>query len=145
MLVVQDVIGIGSKGGGVPADIPTVRVLLNDNWSVELWAFDSQCGSIGQSCDPIWSGRTGGNYGITSSPVVSNGVVYVPSADHLLYAFKAKGCGFSQCEQLWVGQMSAGAIDSSPVVDGGHVFIGTFDDRLFVFPAAGCGRHRCAG
>ena len=32
-------IGVGSRGGGVPVDVPTVRVLLTNEWSVERWAF----------------------------------------------------------------------------------------------------------
>jgi hypothetical protein len=32
-------IGVGSAGGGVPADVPTVRVIIVKQLSVELWTF----------------------------------------------------------------------------------------------------------
>jgi outer membrane protein assembly factor BamB len=118
-------------------------VYVGDSWLGKLWAFDAECGSNGQSCNPLWSGRTAGTHGISSSPAVSGNLVYVPSADHRLYVFDARGCGAAVCDPLWYGQLSAGVVGSSPLVSGGKVYVGSFDDRLAVFDAAGCGRFRC--
>jgi eukaryotic-like serine/threonine-protein kinase len=46
-----------------------------------LYAFDASTGAI------LWTASTGGV--IISSPAVSAGLVYVGSADNLLYAFTA--------------------------------------------------------
>lgn len=135
-----------NMGGLVFTSSPAVSdgvAYVADSCLGKLWAFDTECGSNGQTCNPLWSGRTAGTHGITSGPVVADGVVYVASADHRLYAFDAAGCGNSECDPLWFGQLSAGAINSSAAVSDGKVYVGTFDDRLFVFNAAGCGRFRC--
>jgi len=42
-----------------------------------------------------WTATT--DAGVFSSPAVANGVVYVGSGDHKLYAFKADGCGQPTC------------------------------------------------
>src|SRR5579859_3650933 len=36
-----------------------------------------------------------------SLPTVANGVVYIGSMDHNLYAFRADGCGKEACPPLW--------------------------------------------
>jgi outer membrane protein assembly factor BamB len=136
-----------NMGGLVVQSSPVVSngvVYVADSWLGKLWAFDTECGSHGATCNPLWSGRTVGTHGTFSGPAVAGGVVFVASADHFLYAFDAAGCGSSECDPLWVGQMSAGSIGSSAAVSDGKVYVGTFDDHLFVFDAAGCGQPTCA-
>ena len=50
----------------------------------KLYAFNAS-GCRETSCLPLWTASTGGI--IRSSPTVANGVVYVGSEDHNLYAF----------------------------------------------------------
>ena len=88
-------------------------------------------------CQPLWSGATGND--ITSSPAVANGIVYIGSADHKLYAFPAKGCGISSCSPLWTGTTGSGILESSPLVVNGVVYVGSFDKKLYAFAATGCG------
>jgi outer membrane protein assembly factor BamB len=54
-----------------------------------LYMFAEKCGQ--QTCKPLWTASTGG--AIWSSPAVANGVVYVGSLDHKLYAFQLPGTG----------------------------------------------------
>jgi outer membrane protein assembly factor BamB len=83
-----------------------------------------------------WTGATGA--AISSSPSVSNGVVYIGSDDGKLYAF-AVGCatGGGTCTPIWTGA-TGGAITSSPSVSGTHVYVGSSDGKLYAF-TVGCG------
>ena len=69
-----------------------------------------------------WTATTGN--AIYSSPAVANGVVYVGSGDHKLYAFKADGCGQPTCPPLWTAATGI-AIQSSPAVANGVVYVGS--------------------
>ena len=80
----------------------------------KLYAFDAagktNCNSMTQSCNPLWTATTGGAVG--SSPAVANGVVYVGSGDDKLYAFDAAGktnCTGTpiSCAPLWTGGNAA--------------------------------------
>jgi outer membrane protein assembly factor BamB len=79
---------------------------------------------------------------VESSPVVSNGVVYVGSFDHKLYAFDAAGamnCTAGPpktCGPLWTAATN-GLVSSSPAVANGIVYVGSFDYHLYAFDAAG--------
>ena len=66
----------------------------------------------------LWSFTTGD--GITSSPVVAGGIVYVGSGDHNLYAFDAS-CR-ATCQPLWT-YATGSPIWSSPVVADGIVYV----------------------
>ena len=57
--------------------------------------------------------------GAVSSPAVANGVVYVGSADHNVYALNA-GTG----AKLW-SYTAGGVSDSSPAVANGVVYVGS--------------------
>src|SRR5207247_409030 len=81
-------------------------------------------------------------HGITSSPAVADGKVFVGSNDHFLYVFPAAGCGSSVCDPLFTGQATA-AIQTAITVDNGLVYVGTFDNRLEVFDANGCPTSPC--
>ncbi|HLX57316.1 MAG TPA: protein kinase, partial [Ktedonobacteraceae bacterium] len=69
-----------------------------------------------------WTSATG-NF-VFSSPAVANGVVYVGSNDHKLYAFTAAGCGHATCTPLWTAT-TGGVIESSPAVVNGVVYVGS--------------------
>ena len=73
----------------------------------------------------IWSAITGG--AIASSPAVANGVVYVGSDDHNLYAFDA-----ATGAPLRV-LLTGGPVTSSPAVANGVVYVGSEDGYLYAF------------
>src|ERR1700675_377633 len=86
-----------------------------------------------------WTGATGA--AMNSSPAVANGVVYVGSFDHKLYAFDADGratCNGvpTACVPLWTA-MTGAAVFSSPAVAKGVVYVGSQDHKLYAFDAAG--------
>jgi outer membrane protein assembly factor BamB len=91
------------------------------------------------SLHPIWLGMTGAL--VESSPAVANGVVYIGSEDHKLYAFDAAGttgCSGTPktCAPLWTGATGE-RISSSPAVANGVVYVGSFDGKLYAFDATG--------
>ena len=72
---------------------------------------------------------------------VVDGVVYVGSYDHDLYAFDATGtvdCSGSPevCAPLWTAP-TGGIVVSSPVVADGVVYVGSYDHDLYAFDATG--------
>jgi outer membrane protein assembly factor BamB len=67
----------------------------------------------------LWQFRTGAK--VLSSPAVSEGVVYIGGADHLLYALDAR-----KGEPRWTFR-AAGPIASSPAVAQGRVFFSSLD------------------
>jgi outer membrane protein assembly factor BamB len=74
---------------------------------------------------------------MVSSPAVANGIVYVGSDDHNLYAFDATGN--TNCSgtpktftPLWTGG-TGGNIFSSPAVSNGMVYVGSTDGKLHAF------------
>jgi eukaryotic-like serine/threonine-protein kinase len=75
----------------------------------------------------LWRFATGG--AVDSSPAVSNGVVYVGSDDHNLYAVDA-GTGM----QKW-RFITGGAVRSSPAVSNGVVYAGSKDKNLYAIDA----------
>ena len=64
-----------------------------------------------------------------SSPVVANGMVYIGSLDHKLYALDAKSGAFR-----WA-YTTAGPIRSSPAVNDGMVYVGSLDHNLYALDA----------
>ncbi|MBV9231171.1 MAG: PQQ-binding-like beta-propeller repeat protein [Chloroflexi bacterium] len=75
-----------------------------------------------------WTALTSGL--IYSSPAVANGLVYVGSIDHRLYAFDAM-----TGVQKWVSPPTDSYITSSPAVANGLVYVGSIDYRLYAFDA----------
>jgi outer membrane protein assembly factor BamB len=73
---------------------------------------------------------TTGNY-IDSSPAVTNGVVYIGSEDHNVYALDAK-----TGTRLW-SYTTGSFILSSPAVVNGVVYIGSTDDNVYAFHLPG--------
>ena len=79
-----------------------------------------------------------------SSPAIAGGFAYFGDTNGMLYAFRANGCGGSQCSPVWRAPLVQG-IYSSPAVVDGVVYVGTSSPqgRLFAFDAAGCGGPVC--
>ena len=108
----------------------------------KLYAFDaagnpSHCDAQYQICNPLWTAAVGG--GVTSSPAVANGIVYIGGDQ--LYAFDASGvtnCStmLKTCAPLWTAAIGGGTA-SSPMVVNGSLFIGSADGKLYAFDAAG--------
>ena len=79
---------------------------------------------------PVWSYATGDS--IISSPALANGLVYVGSSDHKLYAFDAT-CR-KHCLPLW-SYTTGDRIESSPAIANGLVYVGSDDRKLYAFDA----------
>jgi len=76
----------------------------------------------------LWQFKTGAR--IVSSPTVANGVVYIGSDDHSLYALEAR-----KGAQLW--KFTTGAsVRSSPAVSGNSVYVLSLDGTLYAVDAA---------
>jgi outer membrane protein assembly factor BamB len=93
------------------------------------------CSGAPKTCAPLWTAATSGN--LDSSPAVANGVVFVGSEDHDLYAFDAAGSmqcsGIPKtCLPLWTGT-TADEISGSPAVVDGIVYVGSSDAFLYAF------------
>jgi outer membrane protein assembly factor BamB len=73
----------------------------------------------------LWSYTTGSE--VHSSPAVANGVVYIGSADHNLYALNA-----STGAKLW-SYTTGSEVYSSPVVVNGMVYVGSLDHKVYAF------------
>ncbi|MFC1924877.1 PQQ-binding-like beta-propeller repeat protein, partial [Chloroflexota bacterium] len=85
----------------------------------KLYALDLQLSST-----PKWEPfETGGK--IWSTPAVDNGVVYIASTDHWLYAINAESG-----EEIWRFEAEAGIL-STPVVYEGTVYIGANDNKFY--------------
>ncbi len=78
--------------------------------------------------DLHWS-FTAGNF-VNSSPAVSNGVVYVGSHDHNVYALNG-----STGAKLW-SFATGDFVFSSPAVANGVVYVGSFDDNVYALNAS---------
>src|SRR5205085_3622371 len=74
--------------------------------------------------------------GIYSSPLVSNGLVYVTSSDNKLYVFSAL-TGKQQWEMATGNYVNKGSfIYSSPSILNGMVYVGSNDSRIYAFNAS---------
>jgi outer membrane protein assembly factor BamB len=68
----------------------------------------------------------------TSSPAVANGLVYVGSFDHRLYALSAKsGAEVWTSGWQYEGGFFDRGISSSPAIAGGRIYIGVRDGRIY--------------
>ena len=75
-----------------------------------------------------WQYRTNGE--ILSSPTVANGIVYLASLDHNVYALNA-----ATGAKLWSFTTGNG-VDSSPVVANGVVYVGSYDTNVYALNAS---------
>jgi outer membrane protein assembly factor BamB len=117
----------------------------------KLYAFGAtgttSCSGSPKSCAPLWTAAMGGTILELSSPAVANGVVYVGSDDHKVYAFDAAGttnCSGSpkSCTPLWTAT-TGDFVGSSPTVANGVVYVGSDDHKVYAFDAAGT--TNCSG
>jgi outer membrane protein assembly factor BamB len=69
-------------------------------------------------------------HGIWAAPVLVEGVLYVPTMDHILYALNAE-----TGEVLWSADLG-GALSSSPVYHEGRLYIGSLGRKVFEIDAA---------
>jgi eukaryotic-like serine/threonine-protein kinase len=90
---------------------------------------------------PAWNSVTGSSP--SSSPTVANGMVYVGSDDHKLYAYKATGCSRGTCSPIWSSDPTGDLIESSPGVANGIVYVGSDDAKIYAYKAGGCGKSTC--
>lgn len=67
------------------------------------------------------------DYSILSSPIVADGVVYIGSQDHKLYALDAR-----KGTKYWTFT-TGDVIDSSPTIVNGVVYINVGDGKLYAF------------
>ncbi len=109
----------------------------------------ANCSGTPKTCKPLWTAVTDGS-SPASSPAVANGVVYIGSEGHTLYAFSAAGtanCSGTRtktCKPLWTGPRSAAGPLTSPAVANGVVYVEANNDRLYAFSAA-AGAANCSG
>ncbi len=100
----------------------------------------TNCSGTPKVCQPLWTGAVGAVQSATnlnSAPALANGIVYIGSDDHKLYAFDATGatsCSGTPktCQPLafgWTGDV----IRSSPSVVNGVVYLGSNDGNLYAF------------
>ena len=101
------------------------KVAASDGSSI--WRFDLKCAGFERvlpSLHPPYSY----DY-LTSSPTVSDGVVFVGSANNNLYAVDA-----ATGKEIWRFP-TGGRIRSTPVVDGEHIYFGSWDHHLYKLKA----------
>jgi outer membrane protein assembly factor BamB len=135
----DEVWAVDAGSGYSPAVAGGIVYLGSDEGG--LWAYAAgDCSTKVASASPCvwrWMADTGsaGGAGITSSPVVANGVVYVGTGDGSLYAYLV-GCADNggSCAPLWTATMGA-AIDSSPAVANGVVYVGSVNGNLYAYAA----------
>lgn len=96
-----------------------------------------------------WVGVTGAAIG-TSSPVTSNGNVYVGAQNGILYVFDQNGASHcvpytpTVCSPAWTTAAEGGPIDSSPLVNAnGTVMVGGGNDVLYAYDSSGV--QGCSG
>jgi len=104
-----------------------------------LYAFVATCGTDGVQCRPLWVGHTGLSIG--SSPVVSDGIVFVaaatPRRQGNVFAFPAScGAGGGTCRPLWRGLLDV-MVDASPTVTvaADTVYVASDPGSVSAFPA----------
>jgi outer membrane protein assembly factor BamB len=141
-----------ATGGGVDSSPAVVDgIVYVGSYAVSdanrVYAFSAAgttgCTGSPKTCKPLWTAPLG--EGVSSSPAVADGVVYIGSdaADHAgkLYAFSAAGttgCSGTPktCAPLWTAT-TGGDVESSPAVANGVVYVGSHDGELYAYDAAG--------
>ena len=112
--------------GGPAVEDDTLFIGASD-WY--LYALDIQNGS------ERWRFKTGEK--VWSTPTVANGVVYISSLDHRLYAIDARACNAApdRCQEKWQFE-AVGGIVASPLVLGNRVYVGAFDRNFYALDIA---------
>jgi outer membrane protein assembly factor BamB len=135
----------GNPGWAISSTAVADGVVYLASYGSTLLAFDaagaSGCSGSPKVCEPLWTANLGGEQGLSSSPTVAGGVVYIGSADGNLYALDAagaSGCSGSPkvCTPLWTARIGGRIEYSTPAVVGDVVFISN-DSSLHAYDAAG--------
>ncbi len=124
--------------GSTPA-VANGALYIGDNVSYVLYALDSTSGTVQWNYPHFYTPPANGvtyqlslpDAGITSSPAVANGVVYIGSADYYLYAIDTKS------GNELASYATGGSILSSPLVANGMVYVGSSDNKLYAFHLPG--------
>ncbi len=93
------------------------KVYIGEVFSGVVYALDAVSGAR------VWSYTTGG--GVSSSPSVANGVVYVGSDDNNVYALDANTGAL-----VWT-YSTGGAVEDSPAIVNGVLYISSVDGNLY--------------
>ena len=116
-----------SKTQPIVAPVPT----RPEDWPMFMYDLHFSGRSPDQTLKPplklLWKYKTGGP--IQASPVVANGMVYVASTDHTLYALDAKQWGIK-----WFFK-SGGIIRYAPAVWNNRVYFSARDNHIYALNA----------
>ena len=105
-----------------------------------VWAFNAtataSCLGTPKTCPPLWTAATTGAI-VFSSPAIENGILFIGSDDHNLYAVDATGTNHcagtpKMCTPLWTGP-TGDMVRSSPSPAGNNVYVGSEDRKLYAF------------
>jgi outer membrane protein assembly factor BamB len=122
----------GRVPGGGPASTPAIangfvymtQAHATAGQTSKLYAFSAN-GCAATTCDPAWTGATGGKQA-TTSPTLANGLVYVGTGNPgALQAFVADGCGLSSCQPIYTYVLPKGNVTTPAVVADGSVYFGS--------------------
>ncbi len=133
---------------GTPSQAYSPMAVANNTLFIEgkgaLVALDAtgstNCSGTPKVCQPLWTSPIGtaqSSSNLNSAPAVGNGVVYIGSDDHKLYAFDATGsanCSGTPktCQPLGFG-WTTDVVRSSPSIVNGVVYVGSNDGNLYAF------------
>jgi outer membrane protein assembly factor BamB len=109
------------KGGNPVLSSPALfnnTIYIGFNFSLD--AFDATTGSL------LWTSFVDNSEVLSSSPTVSNGIVYIGAPHGNMFAFDA-----NTGVQQWKVQLGTGTIASSPVVVNNTLFIGGGDGIIY--------------
>ena len=122
--------------GRLRGSIESAPAILGDQVVVHttsgvLAAFETGCGTGGETCLPAWTAYTADEDG--SPPSVVDGVLYVQAGNDRMLAFE--GCSSGPCDPAWIGQAQSGRLRSpvAPAVVNGSVWTVLGTDTV-VFP-----------
>ncbi len=120
--------GQGKSDPNFETGAPIIGSVVIDGDTLFVGSSNGKLYALSLDLKENWHFETDGK--IWSTPVVSNGVVYITSADHNLYAIdEASG------NEIWRFETNA-AIMSTPLVANGKVYIGGCDRKFYAIAAA---------
>jgi outer membrane protein assembly factor BamB len=95
------VVWLGRLGDAIVSEaaVSTGRVYVHTSAGT-LAAFETSCGTAGETCLPTWTARTGGS---GAPPLAAEGLVLVNTGEELLAFDEACGTGGDLCEPAWTG------------------------------------------
>ena len=115
-----------------------------------VYGFDAtgktNCSGTPKVCGPLWTNGVNSSIGVTSSPAVAGGNVYVGDECNFNYPTQPPNCGntphfyafdAATGASRWTAIATAAPVPSSPGVAHRVVFVGSVDGNLYAFDAAG--------